>query len=209
MLTAVLISSPSSMTQQQRVVTELRPPVVAFEPEIIPQRTPEPVPEPALATRPSNKVHQAAHVPAKASARTPPPAPKNPPARASNQSSHSQYAALSTNDLPASHSEMKLQAPGHANARARAPVMQAGHHCPKPEYPKISRRLMEQGVVTLRFLLSHDGEVLQSEIEQTSGFSRLDIAARNALGRCQFRSSVNDRSAKPVWALIHYSWQLK
>jgi protein TonB len=87
-------------------------------------------------------------------------------------------------------------------------ILQAGQHCPKPEYPKISRRLLEQGIVTIRFLLGTDGRVLRTEIARTSGFSRLDIAARHALERCQFRNvAIRNRSGS-AWALIHYSWQL-
>ena len=90
-----------------------------------------------------------------------------------------------------------------------AMLLQAGKHCPKPEYPKISRRLLEQGIVTIRFRLSKHGHVLQPEITRTSGFNRLDIAARNALARCQFRPDELRNPLGSDWALIHYSWQLK
>jgi TonB family protein len=45
----------------------------------------------------------------------------------------------------------------------------------------------EEGTVTLKFLIGVDGKVIQADIEKTSGFTRLDEAARNALSKCQFR----------------------
>ncbi len=104
---------------------------------------------------------------------------------------------------------MVAKATDYNAADTRERVLQAGHHCPKPEYPKISRRLLEQGVVTLRFLLGQDGQVLQTEIAKTSGYDRLDIAARTALARCQFRRHAIGNQYEPDWAVIHYSWQLK
>lgn len=185
-LTAALIPRSSPAPLRQTVITESRTPEHKIDHKL--EDTPARMPPP----RPTNNVRKVQHAPAHQ--------PKHPPARASDASSDTH---------PASHSGSEPQT-SHPYARhAGVSVMQAGHHCPKPEYPRISRRLMEQGVVTLRFLLGRDGEVLQSEIEQTSGFSRLDRAARNALGRCQFRSAASERASTPVWALIHYSWQLK
>ena len=67
-----------------------------------------------------------------------------------------------------------------------APVIDAKTNCAKPEYPSASRRLDESGTVIVRFLIDVDGRVLESKVETSSGFSRLDEAARTALGRCRF-----------------------
>jgi protein TonB len=88
-------------------------------------------------------------------------------------------------------------------------VIQPGASCAKPDYPSASRRLEEEGTVTLKFLIGADGRVLQAEIEKTSGFNRLDEAARNALSKCQFRPGTVDGKPEQSWASIKYTWRLE
>lgn len=59
-------------------------------------------------------------------------------------------------------------------------------HNPKPVYPAASRRLGEQGRVVLRVRVSAHGLPLAVEIKQSSGFPRLDEAARAAVERWRF-----------------------
>ena len=88
-------------------------------------------------------------------------------------------------------------------------VIQAGAHCTKPDYPSASRRMEEEGTVTLKFLIGVDGKVIQADIEKTSGFTRLDEAARNALSKCQFRPGTVDGKPEQSWASIKYTWRLE
>ena len=88
-------------------------------------------------------------------------------------------------------------------------AIQPGASCAKPDYPSASRRLEEEGTVSLKFLIGSDGRVLQAEIEKTSGFPRLDEAARNALSKCQFRPGTVDGKAEQSWASIKYTWRLE
>ena len=88
-------------------------------------------------------------------------------------------------------------------------VIQPGAHCAKPDYPSASRRMEEEGTVTLKFLIGTDGRVLQAEIEKSSGFTRLDEAARNALSKCQFRPGTVDGKPEQSWANIRYTWRLE
>ena len=88
-------------------------------------------------------------------------------------------------------------------------AIQPGASCAKPDYPSASRRLEEEGTVGLKFLIGADGRVLQAEIEKTSGFPRLDEAARNALSKCQFRPGSIDGKAEQSWASIKYTWRLE
>ena len=60
--------------------------------------------------------------------------------------------------------------------------------CGRPEYPAASRRLEEEGVVQLKFLVGTDGKVIESQVEKSSGFRRLDEAARQGLLKCQFKN---------------------
>ncbi|WP_233246893.1 MULTISPECIES: energy transducer TonB [Limnohabitans] len=88
-------------------------------------------------------------------------------------------------------------------------VIQPGAHCAKPDYPSASRRMEEEGTVTLKFLIGVDGKVIQADIEKTSGFNRLDEAARNALSKCQFRPGTVDGKPEQSWASIKYTWRLE
>ena len=88
-------------------------------------------------------------------------------------------------------------------------VIQPGAHCAKPDYPSASRRLEEEGTVTLKFLIGTDGKVLQADIEKSSSFTRLDEAARNALSKCQFRPGTVDGKPEQSWANIKYTWRLE
>ncbi len=54
---------------------------------------------------------------------------------------------------------------------------------PPPAYPAMSRRLGEQGKVTVRVLIGIDGRAANAEIGRSSGFDRLDrTALETALG---------------------------
>ena len=81
--------------------------------------------------------------------------------------------------------------------------------CEKPDYPSASRRLEEEGTVHLRFLVGVDGKVIQAEIEKSSGYKRLDEAARAGLSRCQFRPATVDGKPEQAWASMRYTWRLE
>lgn len=80
--------------------------------------------------------------------------------------------------------------------------------CDKPAYPSASMSLQEEGTVTLRFLVSAEGRVLQSEVQKSSGSRRLDEAARNGLSRCLFRPASVDGVPVQDWATLSYVWKL-
>ncbi len=52
---------------------------------------------------------------------------------------------------------------------------------PPPTYPAQSRRLGEQGIVKWRVLIGTDGKASEPELAQSSGFARLDEAAKQAV----------------------------
>lgn len=97
--------------------------------------------------------------------------------------------------------------------RASAPVRTTAGvniaQCDKPEYPRASRSMEEEGTVALRFLVGTDGKVLQSEVEKSSGFKRLDEAARAGLSKCQFRPATVDGKPEQAWTTIRYVWRLE
>ncbi len=89
-----------------------------------------------------------------------------------------------------------------------APVVSASS-CEKPEYPASSRRQEEEGTVVLRFLVAEDGRVIDSKVEKTSGYARLDEAARAALSKCKFKPGTVDGAPEQAWAAMKYTWRLE
>lgn len=102
--------------------------------------------------------------------------------------------------------------PAPAAAPKPAPVRTAAvvlaKDCEKPPYPAASRRASETGVVRLNFLIDVDGKVLESKVERSSGYRRLDDAAREALSLCRFKPGTVDGKPERSWARIEYEWKL-
>ena len=96
---------------------------------------------------------------------------------------------------------------GSAFAQTIAPNISASN-CEKPEYPSASKRLTEEGTVQLKFLVGVDGKVIDSAVEKSSGFRRLDEAARQGLSKCTFRPGSKNGIATESWASMKYTWQL-
>ena len=80
--------------------------------------------------------------------------------------------------------------------------------CEKPEYPSASKRLEEEGTVQLKFLVGSDGRVIESQVEKSSGFRRLDEAARQGLTKCIFKPAIKDGVSVQSHASMKYTWQL-
>ena len=140
----------------------------------------------------------------------PAPTPKTPPPKTPTPPTPTLAPAPSTTApvLSAPVVPPLSAAPATPAVRVGASI-QPGAHCAKPDYPSASRRLEEEGTVTLKFLIGADGRVMQAEIEKTSGFTRLDEAARNALSKCQFRPGTVDGKPEQSWASIKYTWRLE
>lgn len=130
----------------------------------------------------------------------PPPPPKNLPPP--------EYVPPS--DVPANVSAgaNAIAAVSAAPVRTAA-VINANVNCQRPEYPSASRRNEEEGTVQLRFLVGVDGHVVESQIEKSSGYARLDEAARAALSRCQFKPGTLNGQPEQSWASMKYTWRLE
>lgn len=95
---------------------------------------------------------------------------------------------------------------------ARGPVTVSGVEYlspPKVEYPISARRAGLEGKVMLRLLIDEKGLPQRADIQQSSGHSRLDEAARAAALRAVFRPHVEDGHPLPVYALVPISFSLK
>jgi len=79
---------------------------------------------------------------------------------------------------------------------------------PQPVYPSSSRRMGEQGVVTLRVLVNEKGYAEQASIQKSSGSSNLDEAGRAAVMRALFKPYVEDGKAQPVYVVVPINFQM-
>jgi periplasmic protein TonB len=79
---------------------------------------------------------------------------------------------------------------------------------PVPRYPPVSRRLREQGLVMLKVLIDERGVACSIEIESSSGYTRLDHAAREAVARAEFRPYVEDGEPRRALVLIPIEFYL-
>jgi protein TonB len=120
-------------------------------------------------------------------------------------------AQFSTTPSPVSTKPAEVPSPVSVpQAPVRTPaVINASSSCETPEYPSQSRRLQESGTVQLRFYVGTDGRVIESMVERSSGFKRLDEAARVALSKCQFKPGTVDGKPEASWANLRYVWKLE
>jgi protein TonB len=148
----------------------------------------------------------------------PPPAPKTPPPPRPATPTPPPTPTPAPLPTPSTNTPaISAPAPAAAPAAPAAPanpvrtsaVRQAGGSCAEPSYPSASRRMEEEGTVTLKFLIGIEGKVKEAVVEKSSGFNRLDEAAKNALSKCQFRPGTVDGKPEESWATIRYTWKLE
>jgi periplasmic protein TonB len=65
--------------------------------------------------------------------------------------------------------------------RAPKPVSHVDCSIPQPDYPEAARRRGESGTAVVRFVVGVDGRVESTELLRSSGYTRLDNAALDAL----------------------------
>lgn len=78
-----------------------------------------------------------------------------------------------------------------------------------PRYPVESRRKHEQGTVVLALTLGVDGAVETLAIMQSSGFARLDNAARDAVRNWRWRPVIRDGQAVRVKGVVEIPFVLQ
>lgn len=119
---------------------------------------------------------------------------------------------------PASRPETAAPAPATAPAVASTPAAPAipktvssgveCPHLPQPDYPMLSKRMGEEGKVMLRILVSERGRIERVDIEKSSGFSRLDEAARQAVLHAVCKPYLDNGKPVPVYAIQPIRFQL-
>jgi len=167
---------------ETRVIEEVKPP---------PLDKPPPPPPPKLAVPPPPFIP-----PPEVRIETPPPVAAT-------------ITAVST-VKPAVEAPVPVAAPVQEAPRppARTAAVVDASACEKPDYPAASLRAQEVGIVALSFLIGADGSVLDSRVERSSGFRRLDEAARKGLGLCRFKPATVNGKPEQAWARIEYEWKI-
>jgi protein TonB len=79
---------------------------------------------------------------------------------------------------------------------------------PAPPYPSASRSLGEQGRVVLRVQVSEEGRALQVLIDSSSGYPRLDRAARDAIANWRFVPARQGQKAVVDWVKVPFVFEL-
>ncbi len=101
-----------------------------------------------------------------------------------------------------------------ASASAPLPVTQPIFNAdyldnPAPPYPSVARRNGEQGRVILRVLVNTSGSAEEIEVRTSSGFARLDDAARETVRRWKFVPARRGPQPVAAWVLIPLSFRLE
>jgi protein TonB len=77
---------------------------------------------------------------------------------------------------------------------------------PEPRYPPVSKRNGEQGLVMLRVLVNAGGRADAVEIRRSSGYARLDEAARETVRGWRFVPAKRGGEPAAAWVLIPISF---
>jgi protein TonB len=80
---------------------------------------------------------------------------------------------------------------------------------PKPVYPAMSRKLGEQGKTIVRVLIGADGLPKQANIRQSSGYERLDEAARRAVMGWRYVPGKRNGVAEAMEFDVPINWVLQ
>lgn len=101
--------------------------------------------------------------------------------------------------------------PSAAPPQMTPPDYQAAYlNNPGPQYPIISRRRREEGLVTLKILVSAGGEPEQVLIDNSSGYAELDTAAADMVRkRWRFVPAREGEQRVSAWVVVPISFQLK
>jgi protein TonB len=113
----------------------------------------------------------------------------------SQNSNTSQESAASTVAAAPAAGSAKAGAPTLVEPSADADYLKN----PPPPYPRISRRMGEQGTVIVRVFISVQGLPDKAEVRTSSGFARLDQAALDAVQRWRFVPGRRNGTPEAMW----------
>lgn len=180
---SIVESAPAESAQAPLQVNPALPEPIT-PPPIPPPGLPDPMPPPEPAKPPEmpSEVAKPKPLPRVESAKNPSKAKRAP-------SAHPQAVSPPNSELAPAASG----APSGSSAKGSGTSAGAGNSSPgylvnpHPPYPPESKARREQGAVMLAVSINERGEVTAISISQSSGFSRLDQAARDGVSHWRFR----------------------
>ena len=95
-------------------------------------------------------------------------------------------------------------------AKVELPSSKADYlHNPPPDYPRMSKRLGEQGRVVVKVLIGEDGRAQKVELLTSSGFERLDKSAMEAAMRWRYVPGKRGGVAEAMWYQVPIQFTLE
>lgn len=95
-------------------------------------------------------------------------------------------------------------------APATAAIFDAAYlNNPTPTYPSLSRRLGEQGLVTLNVFVDTEGKAKNVTIKKSSGFGRLDSAALATVKQWNFSAAKEGDKVVASWVEVPINFVLE
>jgi TonB family protein len=117
-------------------------------------------------------------------------------------------ASLDPEQLQAATEQAERWKTGDAPPKAPSQTGAAapGAACARPEYPAEARRYDLEGTTTVRFRIATDGEAVETQVAQSSGWLSLDAAATAAVSKCIFKPAMRDGVPVSAWSTVQYAW---
>jgi protein TonB len=81
-------------------------------------------------------------------------------------------------------------------------------NCEKPPYPAAARRAGETGAVRLNVLVSTEGKILESKMQRSSGYRRLDDLATQGLRDCKPKPAIVDGRPQQSWVMVEFNFSM-
>jgi protein TonB len=113
-----------------------------------------------------------------------------------------------TNAISQVQKQVANVAPPPPVTQITAPRSEGTHDC-LSQYPPLSRRLSEQGTVTLKFGVMADGTVQGPKVIKSSGFQRLDDAAVQCVSRWRYHPATQGGKPLAVSLEANVRYQLR
>ena len=195
-------------------VVEVVVPVMAIsqaEPPPPPPKPPEPVkpPEPPKLTPPP-KTPQPVLTPPPTPQPPAPATPEPPAVLAAPTAAPTAPAVQAAPPAPPPPAPPAPPPPPAAPAKVEMPSSKADYlHNPPPDYPRMSKRLGEQGKVVLKVLIGTDGTPQKVELVTSSGFERLDKSAMDAAMRWRYVPGKRGGVPEAMWYQVPIQFTLE
>ena len=172
----------------------ITPPVPKIEPAPAPK--PEPVPQPVVQRK---------------STPTPPPAPMPVASPDATPSPNAPTGVVEQPALPPIAAPVAVApAPPPPPPKVELPSSDAAYlQNPRPAYPPVSKRLGEQGKVLVRVLIGTDGTAHQAEVQQSSGYDRLDQAAVDTVRKWRYVPGKRAGVPETMWFSVPINFVLE